>query len=97
MSDDDVEVRRAEGLHRFEIVLNDTPVGYTSFRESDGTRVFLHTEIDPSVEGRGLGGKLIRGALDQTRAEGLRVDPQCPFVRSFIEEHQEYADLLVAA
>ncbi|MGN6472168.1 MAG: GNAT family N-acetyltransferase [Mycobacteriales bacterium] len=94
MSDDNVEVRRAEGLHRFEILLDGTAVGYTSFRESDGTRVFLHTEIDPAMEGHGLGGKLIRAALDQTRAEGLRVDPQCPFVRAFIEEHEDYADLV---
>lgn len=97
MSDSEVTVSRPDGLHRFEITYDGNVVGFTSFREVDDTRVFLHTEIDSSVEGKGLGSKLIRAALDQTRADGMRVDPQCPFVRSFIERHEEYVDLLAAA
>jgi predicted GNAT family acetyltransferase len=28
------------------------------------------------------------------RRRGLRVVPQCPFIRSFVEENPEYADLV---
>ncbi|HTE94822.1 MAG TPA: GNAT family N-acetyltransferase, partial [Bradyrhizobium sp.] len=38
--------------------------------------------------------KLIKGALDQVRAGGLKVIAQCPFVKAYIEKHPEYADLL---
>ena len=39
---------------------------------------------------------LIRAALDATRAQGLTVEPQCPFVKSFIDRHPDYADLVAA-
>lgn len=97
MSADEIEVRLPAGVHRFEILVDGEQAGYATFRESDGIRTFLHTEIDPSYEGRGLGGKLVRQALDQTRAAGLLVEPECPFVRSFIEQHEEYADLVAGA
>ena len=62
-------------------------------REGD-TIVFTHTVVPPGIEGRGVGTRLIRGALDQARDQGLTVVPQCPFVRAFIERHPEYRDLL---
>lgn len=62
-------------------------------REGD-TIVFTHTGVPPELEGRGIGSRLIRAALDDVRDQGLRVIPQCPFVRAFIEKHPEYRDLL---
>lgn len=56
--------------------------------------VFTHTVVPPAIEGRGVGSRLIRGALDSARDRGLKVVPQCPFVRAFIERHEEYRDLL---
>ena len=51
-------------------------------------------EPTPELGGKGVGSKLIKGALDQVRAEGLKVIAQCPFVNAYIEKHQDYADLL---
>ncbi|MBB4618125.1 GNAT family N-acetyltransferase [Sphingomonas abaci] len=56
--------------------------------------VFTHTLVPPEIEGRGVGSKLIRGALDSARDQGLRVVPQCPFVKAFIDRHPEYRDLM---
>ena len=44
--------------------------------------------------GKGAGSRLVKGALDQVRADGLKVIPQCPFVKAYIDKHPEYADLL---
>ena len=55
---------------------------------------FVHTEVPPELGGKGIGSQLIRGALDQVRAEGLKVIAQCPFVKAYIDKHQDYADLL---
>jgi predicted GNAT family acetyltransferase len=44
--------------------------------------------------GKGVGSKLVQGALDQVRAAGLQVIPECPFVKAWIEKHPEYADLV---
>ena len=56
--------------------------------------VFTHTVVPSAIEGQGVGGKLIRGALDQVRDRRLRVIPQCSFVRAWIDRHPEYRDLL---
>ena len=48
----------------------------------------------PAIEGHGVGSKLVRGALDAARDQGLRVVPQCPFVAAYIKRHPEYEDLL---
>ena len=56
--------------------------------------VFTHTLVPEAIEGHGVGSRLIRGALDQVRDRGLKVVPQCQFVRAYIERHPEYRDLL---
>jgi len=50
--------------------------------------------VPPELGGKGAGSALVKGALDQVRAEGLKVIPQCPFVKAYIDKHPEYADLL---
>ena len=90
---DDVAVRQVDADH-FAVSAAGVDVGRTDFRDRAGVRVFTHTEIDPAYEGRGLASVLIRAALDATRSDGLTVRPLCPFVRAFIERHEDYADLL---
>lgn len=62
-------------------------------REGD-TIVFTHTVVPPRVEGRGVGSRLIRSALDSARDRGLKVIAQCPFVAAYIDRHPGYRDLL---
>jgi uncharacterized protein len=82
---------------RFEIKVDGQVAGFAAYRRSGATVSFTHTEIDSSFEGRGLGSKLARGALDAVRAEGSAVVPLCPFIRRYIERHPEYLDLVPAA
>ncbi len=49
-----------------------------------------------SLGGKGVGSKLVQGALDQVRAAGLKLIPQCPFVKAWIDKHPDYADLVKA-
>ena len=85
----DVSERR-----RYEIAIDGVVVGIAVYRRRPGVISFIHTEIDPSRKGEGLGTLLIRAALDSARAEGLAVLPYCPFVRNFIDRHREYLDLV---
>ncbi|PWR07081.1 GNAT family N-acetyltransferase [Micromonospora acroterricola] len=80
--------------HRFEILVDDALAGFTAYLARGEVLVFTHTEVDPAFQNMGVGGALIRGTLDEVRARGGRVVPQCPFVAAYIDKHPEYADLV---
>ncbi|GAB3804558.1 GNAT family N-acetyltransferase [Micromonospora zhanjiangensis] len=55
---------------------------------------FVHTEVSPEYEGRGVGSALARAGLDEARAASLLVLPTCPFFARWIARHPEYQDLV---
>jgi uncharacterized protein len=79
--------------HRYELKV-DGHIAATYHKIADGVITFTHTEVPPELGGKGIGSRLIKGALDQVRADGLKVIAQCAFVKAYIEKHSEYADLL---
>ncbi len=56
-------------------------------------RIF-HTEVAPALEGRGIAATLVRAALDHAAANGLKVAPQCSYVRAYMRRHPETHELL---
>jgi predicted GNAT family acetyltransferase len=80
-------------LRRYELAV-EGHIAATYYELSGGVITFVHTEVPPELGGKGIGSKLIRGALDQVRADGLKVIAQCPFVKAYIEKHPDYTDLL---
>ena len=90
------EVRDNVERSRFELVDDGRVLGYADYLVEADRMVFPHTVIEPSLRGQGLGAELVRGALDQVRASGRRVEPRCWYVAQFIEEHAEYQELLAA-
>jgi hypothetical protein len=87
------EIVNNRAHHRYELAV-DGHVAATYYAIVDGVVTFIHTEVPPELGGRGIGSKLIKGALDQVRADGLKVIAQCPFVKAYIDKHADYADLL---
>ena len=82
---------------RFEVRLDDRVVGLASYHIDGSTMTLPHTEVDPSVGGRGIGTALIGSVLDAARERGLHVLPYCSFVRHYIQQHPETIDLVAAA
>ena len=93
---DDVRVLDDPDRLAYRITVGDREAGVLLYGQRDNRLVFHHTEIDPAFDGQGLGSKLVAGALDDVRARGLVVVPLCPFVRRYIAQHPEYADLVHA-
>ena len=87
------EVVNNRARHRYELAV-DGHIAATHYQIADGVITFVHTEVPPELGGKGIGSKLIRGALDSVRADGLKVVPQCPFVKAFIDKNPDYQDLL---
>ena len=90
----DVGVVDVSDRSRFELRLDGETAGFAAYHRRPGVIAFMHTEIDPRLEGRGLASTLLQTALSEARSAGESVLPFCPFVRSYIAEHDEYADLV---
>ena len=82
-----------EAEHRYELEA-DGEVAIAEYRLKPGRIAFTHTKVPEALEGRGIGSALVKAALDDARAKGLKVEPICPFVKHYIEKHPDYADLL---
>jgi len=66
------------------------------YRIVDRVMQFTHTGVPPAVEGRGIAAALVEAALAHARAEGLKVDPICSYVRLYMQRHPETQDLLAS-
>ncbi len=83
-----------EAEDRYEATAGGEVIGVARYVRRGGRTIFVHTEVDGGHEGEGVGSALVAAALDTERAAERPVVPLCPFVRSFIERHTEYADLV---
>lgn len=94
---EDVRLSRNDDDERYEIWLGGRRVGLADFFRRGDVVVIPHTETSPEFGGRGLASQLVRYSLDDIRAQGLRVEPACPFVAAYIRKNPEYADLVSQA
>ena len=92
-ADDAVTVVDAPREQRYEARRGPQLLGFAAYRRTAELIVFTHTEIDPNVEGQGIGGTLVRAALEDVRRQQVAVFPLCPFVREWMSRHPEYDDL----
>jgi predicted GNAT family acetyltransferase len=84
-----LNVTQNSAENRFEIAIDDA-VAFAEYRLAGRTIIFTHTEVPPIFEGQGIGSRLVKGALDAAVEQGLRIEPQCPFVEAYIRRHPEY-------
>ncbi len=86
-------IRDNAGLHRLEL---ETPDGtaFANYRRSPGVIAFTHTEVPPALQGQGMGSRLVRGALEYARNQGLKVEARCSFVSAYLQKHPEFSDLV---
>ncbi|WP_406281898.1 GNAT family N-acetyltransferase [Embleya sp. NBC_00896] len=83
--------------NRFEARIEGDLAGFADYMTTDTLIVFTHTEVEPKYEGKGVGGVLVRAALDRVRAGDRKVLPLCPFVKAWIGKHPDYFDLVYDA
>jgi hypothetical protein len=78
---------------RFELDVEGT-MAFANYRLAPGSVIITHTETPPALRGRGIASKLVKGALEMIRADGLKVVAGCGFVVDYLEKHPEYSDLV---
>jgi predicted GNAT family acetyltransferase len=84
-------------VNRYEARINGALAGISEYELTPDMIIFLHTVVAQKYEGQGVGGAIARYALDDARARGLNVRALCPFIRSWLERHHEYSDLIQPA
>lgn len=90
---DGVEVRHNEAVRRFEAEVHGLRAVLV-YKLIPGRMLIQHTEVPPSLEGRGLAARLTRAALEFARSKALQVVPACSYTASYMAKHPEYNDLL---
>ena len=76
------------GAHRFEIAV-EGEVALLEYVERGDDIDLVHTEVPASLEGKGVGSRLVEAALAYARSAGKHVIPSCPFVKTYIERHPQ--------
>lgn len=59
-----------------------------------GVMVILHTEVDPSLEGKGVGRSLVTAAVDYAREHKIFILPICSYAKKVLQGNDKYADVL---
>lgn len=78
----------------FFILENDNRIAevvYSWFSE-DGI-IIEHTEVDPSLEGKGIGATLVDAVVEMARADNLKIMPLCPFALARFKRKGTYDDV----
>jgi predicted GNAT family acetyltransferase len=70
-----------DGGHRAELL----------YRRNGKRLVLIHTEVPAQLEGHGIGGALVRAAVDRAARDGMTIVPLCPFARDWLERHPDVA------
>ena len=53
-----------------------------------------HTEVDESLEGKGVGKQLVHHVVEFARTKGVKLIPLCPFTKAVIDRTPAYQDVL---
>jgi predicted GNAT family acetyltransferase len=94
---DEPRVVDNQAENRYELWVGDERPGTLEYGTLPEAIVLIHTEVDPAFEGKGLGSRLVHDVLAGLRSRGLKVVPECAFVRSYLRRHPDEADLLADA
>lgn len=78
---------------QYEAHARDRLAGFAEYQLTDELVVFIHTEVDPAFEGRGVGSALARFALDDVARGSRKALVVCPFINAWMAKHPEYERL----
>ncbi len=94
MDKETLQVIHNREASRFEMAIEDQQA-VINYRMA-GAKIYnlYHAGVPAEFEGRGYGGCLVQGALEQIKAEGKKFIPTCPFIAVYVRRHPEYEEFI---
>jgi uncharacterized protein len=86
-------LRNNAARNRYELDL-EGGTAFAIYRLSPGIITIMHSEVPAALRGSGVGSAFVAQVLQEVRRQGLKVVPQCGFVRTFMTRSPEFKDLL---
>jgi uncharacterized protein len=80
------EVVDNTGRRRFEVT-SDGHVAELTYQQVGDRLILVHTEVPPSFRGQGIGGRLVRAAVQRAVRDDLTLVPRCPYARRWLKAH----------
>lgn len=90
-------IERNTSESRYDLLVDGELAGFARYHLEGERVVLFDTKIAPTHRGEGLGQQLAQAVLEDIRARGILVEPQCEFIAAYIHEHPEHHDLVAAA
>ncbi len=90
----EISLRKNAETKRYEAVLADEVVGYITYLVRGEVVHLPHTLVKPEHEGKGIGSRLVRFALEDVEEQERLVAPECPFIAAWIQQNEEFQYLL---
>lgn len=94
MESDTIVIENNTKKSQYEAKQDGKTIAFAEYRPIGQSIMFTHTEVNEALEGKGVGSKLIRYALEDTRSKGMTAIPMCPFVKTFIQRHKDFIDVV---
>ena len=91
-------ITREEGASKGRYVYRPEDSGESAeltYSRVSPTRIIVdHTGVPDSLRGQGIGQALARKAVEDARADGVRIIPLCPFFKAQAQRHPEWHDVV---
>jgi uncharacterized protein len=89
-----IEREEIENSGRFYINENNETLAEMLYtRLNANTFLITHTEVDESLEGKGIGKQLVAAAVEYARNNSFTIKVTCPFAKKVLDRTKEYADV----
>lgn len=90
----DIDIKHDEVNKRFYVEINGNTSELTYKKVDDKTLDYHHTFVPEALRNQGLAAKITKYALAYARNNHYYVIPSCPYVKAYIEQHPDYANLV---
>ena len=73
---------------------NGKVTAYVEFPETNGTHNVMHTVVDPSLRGQGMGGRLLTALVEKMKKEGKKLELTCSYAIDWFNKNREHGEVL---